>query len=357
MAKNPLEEAEALYRRRRWSYLISLLEPLTSVYRDSARFSVLLGSAFLHKEDTGGAYSCFRRAQSLDFRDADAALGLAAVYIRRGDTDKAVQLYIDLLERYPRNRKARRGLDIVRKAGGGEGAFPTKLLRKLYPEPRARWGAAIVAVVAIAVVATGVALFPVVRQGLYESIPRRDGVADIKLSADESASPVGSGGGFDIVLTEKEAIVAFDKAKRLFSDYRDEAALVELNRLLTSNATRQVKAKAEALARYVREPSFLSMPDRFDYAAVAAEPRLYEGVGVIWKGLPANVEAKAEPDASTVFDLLIGYHDKKRLEGIVRVRAAFESRLTPDRPVEVLARIRNVQGAGFYLECLAIHEE
>lgn len=357
MAKNPLEEAEALYRRHRWSYLISLLEPLTAVYRDSARFSVLLGSAYLHKEDTGGAYSCFRRAQSLDFRDADAALGLAAVYIRRGDTDKAVQLYIDLLERYPGNRKARRGLDSVRKAAGGDGAFPAKLLKRLYPEPRASWGVAVIAVAATAVVALGIALFPVIKQGLYESMPRRDGVADIALSAEESASPVGSGGGFDIVLTEKEALAAFDKAKRLFSDYRDEAALVELNRLLTSNATRQVKAKAEALARYVREPSFLSMPDRFDYAAVAAEPRLYEGVGVIWKGLPANVEAKAEPEPSTVFDLLIGYHDKKRLEGIVRVRAGFESRLTPDRPVEVLARIRNVQGAGFYLECLAIHEE
>jgi hypothetical protein len=99
------------------------------------------------------------------------------------------------------------------------------------------------------------------------------------------------------------------------------------------------------------------MPDRFDYSAVAAEPRLYEGVGIIWKGLPANVETHADPEASTVFDLLIGYHDKKRLEGIIQVRAGFESRLTPDRPVEVLARVRNVSGEGFYLECLAIHEE
>ena len=114
MAKNPLEEAEALYRKRRWAHLISLLEPLSAVYRESARYFVLLGTAYLYKEDSGGAYSCFRKAQSLDFRDSDAALGLAAVYIRRGETDKAVQLYVELLERSPRQKKARRGLDCLR---------------------------------------------------------------------------------------------------------------------------------------------------------------------------------------------------------------------------------------------------
>lgn len=353
MAKNPLDEAEALYRRRRWAHLISLLEPLTAVYRDAARFSVLLGNAYLHKEDTGGAYSCFRRAQSLDFRDIDAALGLAAVHIRRGDTDKAVQLYIEILERNPRDRTARRGLHYLRTTTGGDAPIPVKKVRRLYPEPPFRRGVAVMATLAVAALSLGIWAYPTLARNYREAMPRRDGVSDIVLSDDEAASPVGSAGGFDIVLTEKEALAAFDKAKRLFSDYRDEAALVELNRLALSNATRQVKAKAEALARYVREPSFLSMPDRFGYAEVVAAPRLYEGVGVIWKGLPANVVAAG---TATTFDLLVGYHDKKRLEGIVQVRAAFEARLPPDRPVEVLARVRTTDGKNFHLECLAIHE-
>jgi tetratricopeptide (TPR) repeat protein len=355
MAKNPLDEAESLFRRRRWAEIIRLLEPLSAVYRETARFSVLLGCAYLHKEDSGGAYSCFRRAQSLDFRDSEAALGLAAVYIRRGETDKAVQLYIDILERRPRDRKARRGLDFLRRSTSSAESLPARKVRGLYPEPPTRWGLAIAPLAAAALIAVGLWSYPAVATGLRSVLPQRPGLADVVLSPEEKAAPVGSGGGFDIVLTEKEALAAFDTAKRLFSDYRDEAALVELNRLLVSNATRQVKAKAEALALYVREPSFLTLPDRFGYAEVSSGPRLFEGVGVAWKGLAANVQASP---GGTTFDLLVGYHDRKRLEGIVQVRAPFEAKLVPDRPVEVLARVRAGQdGKAFHLECLAIHEQ
>jgi tetratricopeptide (TPR) repeat protein len=365
MARNPLDEAESLYRNRRWPQLISLLEPMSEMYRDTARFSVLLGNAYLHKEDIGGAYSCFRRAQSLDFRDTEAALGLAAVSIRRGDSDKAVHLYIEILERSPRNKKAIKGLEFLRQTAVDETTFPAKKIRGLYPEPPYRWRAAIVALSACAVLGVGIWLAPVILRGVRETLPRRDGVSDIVLSIEEQNAPVGSDGGFDFILTEKLALATFEKAKNLFTDYRDEAALVELNRLRLSNATRQVKAKASSLALYVREPSFLSMPDRYSLADVAANPRLYEGVGIIWKGLVANVAtantavAPGSGTATTVttFDLLVGYHDKKRLEGIVQVRAGFQASLTPDRPIEVLARVRNIDGNAFYLECLAIHEQ
>ncbi|HUW69018.1 MAG TPA: hypothetical protein VMX33_02190 [bacterium] len=353
VARNPLEEAEGLYRRRRWADLINLLEPLTSVYRDNARFSVLLGAAYLHKEDVGGAWSCFRRAQSLDYRDPDAAYGLAAVSIRRGETDRAVQLYVEMLERRPRDRKARFGLDLVRTTKNHERAASSRRLRRLYPQPPRRLGGLMIAALCVVVVIGAVRGGPVLLDMMRNARPGRAGVSAVVLSPEEAAGPVGSEGGFEIVLTEKEAVATFDRAKRLFAEYRDEAALVELNRLLLSNATRQVKAKAQMLATYVREPSFLSMPDRYSYADVAANPQLYEGVGVVWKGLPANVVGST---TSATFDLLVGYHDKRKLEGIVQVQAAFALDLTPEGAIEVLARVKSSGGKKFYLECLAVHE-
>ena len=94
------------------------------------------------------------------------------------------------------------------------------------------------------------------------------------------------------------------------------------------------------------------MPDRFSYAEVNAFPLLYQDVAVLWKGLPANIESSA---AGTSFDLLVGYHDKRKLDGIVAVRAPFELRLPPDRPVEVLAKVKPT-ASGFILECIAVHE-
>jgi len=343
------------------------------MYRENARFSFLLGCAYLYREDTGGAYGCFRRAQNLDFRNPDNAFGLAAVLIRRGETDKAVQLYIDILERSPGHPRAGAALDYVRRnadpAGSGQAGNAAR--RILYPQPPLRRTPFVVAaVLAAATLAAVLAapLLPSLAEAVRSSNPARPGIGLVSLDPEERASPVTASGDFSVVLTEKEALDAFDRAKRLFLEYRDEAALVEINRLRLSNASGRVKAKAESLALYVREPSFLSMPDRFSYAEVSANPALFEGVAVLWKGMPANVASILSPastasgdgsaDDATAFDFLVGYHDMQRLEGIVPVLAAFRIKLDPDRPLEVLGRVRATEGnsGGFRLECVAVHQ-
>lgn len=353
MARNPIEEAEGLYAKRKWHELISLLEPLLPVYRDNARFSVMLGTAYLHQEDIGGAYSSFRRAQSLEFKNRIALIGLAAVLVRRGESDKAVQLYIEMLERNPSDKAARRALNIVRRcpdpaALSGSG----RQLRSLYPVPPIRLFPYLFILLVLVLGVLAWRMIPGTLNLMDSNKPSRPGIAEIVLTQSELDSPVNSAGGFEIILTEKDALGTFESAKKLFNNYRDEAALVEVNRLLLSNASRQIKTKAETLARYAREPSFISMPDRFSYADVNAFPRLYNDVAVLWKGLPANIDISA---AGTSFDLLVGYHDKRKLDGIVAVRAAFELRLPPDRPVEVLAKVKATSG-GFILECVAVHE-
>jgi len=353
VARNPIDEAEGLYAKRKWHELIALLEPLLPVYRDNVRFSVMLGTAYLHQEDIGGAYSCFRRVQNLDFKNRTALIGLAAVLVRRGESDKALQLYIEMLERNPADKTARKALNFVRRcpdptALSGSG----RQLRALYPVPPRRVYPYVAVLIALSLAVIVWRIIPGTLDLINESRPARPGIAEIVLTQDERESPVSSAGGFEIVLTEKDALATFESAKKLFNNYRDEAALVEVNRLLLSNASRQVKTKAETLARYAREPSFTSMPDRFTYADVNSFPRLYNNVAVVWKGLPANIKSSA---AGTSFDLLVGYHDKRKLDGIVAVRAPFELRLPPDRPVEVLAKVKASPG-GFILECIAVHE-
>lgn len=356
MAANPLEEAERLYARRRWRELIDLLEPLASLYRESARYAYLLGSAYLHREDLGGAYSCFRRAQQLDFRDADVAAGLAAVYIRRGEGDKAIQLYIDALERNPRDPLAKKGLSYMRACAASDSdPASMKKLKALYPRPK-RSAAPIVAVVAIAAaIGAATLLWPLAGRLAEAARPIRPGVSEVNLSDAERRDPVGSQGGFSFVLTHKEALDAFDRAKELFLAYRDEAALVEVNRIKLSNASDAVKAKADILVRYAREPSFLSLPDKFGFDEVSKQPALYEGVAVAWRGLAANVESGP---GFTRFELLVGYHDgQRRLEGIVQVRLPFEASLQGGEAVEALGlpRLSSAATAGFYLDGVAIH--
>lgn len=359
MSKSPLLEAEQYYKSRRWPELISLLEPLSAMYKENPRFCYLLGCAYLQRSDTGGSYSYLRRAQSLDFRNPEAAMGLAAVHLKRGETDKAVQLYVDILERSPSYHKARTALDYLRRNGDSiERGLATRTGRRiLYPGPHASWKPIFIGLGIVAALALAIVLGLMAIRSIQNSRPTRPGIAEIELSTDERHSPVNSSGEFELVLSESEAVAGFDRAKELFSQYRDEAALVEINRLLLSNASRQVKAKAEALALYVRPPSFLTMPDRFGWADVQPNPRLYEGVAVIWKGMPANVRVLSD-ESGYSFDLLVGYHDGRKLEGIVGVRVPFAVSIDPDKPIEILGRIRASQSSpvGFWLDCAAIHQ-
>ncbi len=359
MKKNPIEEAESFFIRRKWYEVIRLLEPLEPVYRDNKRFLFLLGTSFLYLEDIGSAYSSFRKAQQADFRDKSILIGLSAVFVRRGEFDKAIQLYIEILERDSNHRGARRGLSFLRvfskNVKDNETSSDIKRIRKnIYPRPPFNKRLLLVFFLLAASLTLGFCVFPGVVKNLYQKTDR-PGISAVSLSPEDLENPVNTQGSFTIVLTQQESLSAFNKAKSLFFEYRDEAALVELNRLLLSNTQGSIKTKAKILSRYAREPSFITMPDRFSYKDVSAFPELYEGVAVIWKGMPANIVAGA---GSTRFDLLVGYQNTKNLEGIVEVTLPFDFTLKESGAIEVLARVRNNSSAtiGFSLECTAIHE-
>jgi len=354
VAKNPLAEAETLFRRKRHPAVIGLLEPLAAAYRDSSRYYYLLGLSYLFMDDSGGAYSCLRRAAQIDFRDPGIAYAMAAIHVRRGETDKAIQCYLEILERDPANRRARRALSFLRSiaaSGKNSESIPRNTARKLYPVA-SRPEIFLVPIALAAVVACVVLVFPAARGLLESRKPSRPGVSGITLDSRDNERPVTTGGTFSVVLTANEALETFEKAKRLFIEYRDEAALVELNRLSSSNASVSIKAKADALRAYVRVPGFSDIKDSFTYTEVMAAPNLYDGVCVVWRGLAANV---LERSGGTGFDLLVGYEGMKRLLGIVSVIVAFPSEVVPDKPLEVLGRLRT-STVPIVLECLAIHE-
>ncbi|MBN1243941.1 MAG: tetratricopeptide repeat protein [Spirochaetales bacterium] len=356
--RRDLAYATRLFRRGRYGKAIAALEPLVVQYRDSRDFHYVLGASCLAMGDSGGAAVHLRRARQLDFRHVPTALALAALHVRRLETDKAVELYLEILSMRPGERRAIRALDFLR-----ANSDPVRLaelaasgrIRVLYPkpDPLAAYGPLVAIALAVALATLGVpAAFDLGRRLAESARPSRPGVTAVELDAADRADPVTTSGGFRYVLTEREALDSFDRAKRLFSEYRDDAALVEINRLILSNASASVKAKAEELRSWSREPDFSNLRDRFTYGDVVRDSALYEGVGVLWQGMAANVEKGA---AGVAFDFLVGYDQKRRLEGIVKVSLDFEAEVPVDRPLEVLGTIRGVDGH-FVLEGIAFHE-
>lgn len=359
MVSDPLRRARRDFEKGRYSRVLSSLEPLALSYRDSHLFYFLLGCSCLVTGDVGGASTYLRRAEQLNFRHAPTLAGLAAVHVRRGETDKAVQLYLDILGREPGNRFAQKALAFLRTNSDPErlaGLVQSGGIAVLYPVPsriralsaRLLPAAAIAALAILAIYGTAVRLPSV----LQDRNPGRDGLEAFLLSEDERENPVVAAGGFEYVLTEGEARAVFERAKKLFAAWNDEAALVELNRILLSNAAPSIKTKAETLKGFIREPDFTNIKKKYDYGEVLRSPRLFDGVAVLWKGQAGNVRESA---VQVQFELLVGYQDKKNLEGVVSVTFPFALRVPAGAPIEVLGRVRPGE-TGFRLEGIAVHE-
>jgi hypothetical protein len=194
--------------------------------------------------------------------------------------------------------------------------------------------------------------------GVFSKKPSREGAGQTLLEKTETVRPVQTGGSYRYVLSSRQVLDTYEKARRLFMDYRDEAAQVELNRIIESNASDPIKNKARLLLGYTNTPGFDTLKDRYSYAEVNVDPVLYRDCFVIWRGMAANVDNQEQ---STSFDLLVGYDTRRVMEDKVPVHFSFAAAVDTEQPLEVLGRVTLASGSGdsriiIRLEGTAIHQ-
>ncbi|MDR1908451.1 MAG: tetratricopeptide repeat protein [Spirochaetaceae bacterium] len=357
-----ISRALNLLRRRKYTDAIRLLEGEAVRYHDSFRYHYILAAACLRAEDFGGAFTYFISARKLKKRDPQVLLGLAALFLRRGDTVQAVEIYLEVQEIERENRTARRALDLIRRSAGPEEMsawIESGKLKKLFPPlPKAPFAAVRTLLISLGVVlilgALGGILF---LTGVLAPGPRREGYEESRLEREEREAPVEIDGSYRYLLTRDQAVAAYEKAQRLFGRYRDEEAKVELNRIIESNASEALRNRARMLLSFTQPPDFGSLKDSFDYPTVMREPILYRDCHVIWEGMAANL---VTDDSGTVFNLLVGYGDRTVLQGIVPVQFDFAVNINTSRPLKVLGRIvprSSPAGMDLELRGLAVQQQ
>ncbi len=346
-------------KRRKFADAISVLNAKREIYEDSFDYSYTLGLAFLYAGDTGSAAQNFESARKCRLNDANLLLAQAAIFLRRGDTERAVQYYLDILDLEPDNPDAKRALEFVRTHGDYEEIcrwVDDGRIERYYP----RLG---VNPDQIRRLVLSLLLGALCGLAAVHFWPRnnfaKDGRADISclmLSASESSSPVetGSSPAFKYELSAREVNAAYNSAADLFQHYRDNAAQKEINLILNSNASAAVKRKARELAGYFTVPGFDSLHDNYSYAEVAKAPELYIDCYVDWSGRISNTELGT---ASYSCDLLVGYENIRNVEGIVRVYFDFlpVPAINCEKPVRILGRI-TTDGAKLSLRGRSVYQ-
>ena len=346
MADQELKKAQVLFKRRKFSTVISMLEPRVIDYRDSFDFFYMLGVSCLYMGDMGAAKDYFHRCETIGGTNVPLMVAQAAMFLRRGDTNQAVETYLNILDYEPGNKIASRAMTFIRTKGDMATIsqwVSSGKIKRFYPDPGFYFPVMPVAAVLVfaAVVFLSVFLVKNLLNSRHSAAARQGDFGNLELSVDEKKNPLDlqSGVVYNTILTSDQIIEAYDKAKDYFFDHRDNEAQVEINRILNSNAKDKIRDRAKALMEYLEEPSFDTLSKNFKnftYDEVKADPILYQDCWVIWSGRVTNVRAD---DSFYECDLLVGYEDWKRLEGVVSLSMQQPVDIDAERPVQVLAKI------------------
>jgi tetratricopeptide (TPR) repeat protein len=340
-----LKKAAGIARRGKPENAAQLLESEIYNYRDSFMFYYLLGLCYLYAGNYGNAHDYLMSARRIKTRDTNLILALAALYLRRGDSRRAVSFYLEAQEIEPKNRIAKKALAVLRKYAGTDDLIAWAVsgkIRKLYPPfpYKSKRKAFIIPVVLAGAALVSTAGYFAAKNypGAEAERPKREGWSESVLQKTETEKPAETSGSWTIILTEKQILETYEKGRRLFNEHRDNAAQLEINRILESNANSAIKNKARILSNFLETPGFdtFNQKDNYDYADIIREPLIYQNCFVIWRGMAANI---AQEQAGTSFDFLVGYDTRNKLEGIVRVTLPFATEINGEQPLEVLGKI------------------
>lgn len=367
MSFTALEMAEKYLKRRKFNKVIEILEKNRDLYEDSFEYYLTLGIAALYAGVPGTAAGYFDRARQIRQKNTRLLLGQAAIFLRRGETDRPIEYYLNVLELDPQNEIARKALEFIRVNGDPNTLNEmcmTGAVEKFYPplgvNPDAVRNCVFAGIFLGLAVSLGIILAPMKKNAPVQRQPEIAG--EFSLSEDEMQNPLENdltGSVVNYVFSPKEATQCFQDAKKYFKDGRDNLCRVELNRILESNAVTSMKQKAAEMEVLLKEPTFGTLKDNFSYRQVAENPGLFQNCFVSWEGQIAN--SRKNPDGSWQCNLLVNYvpsRNKTSVEGMIPVRFDVEPHppVVGEKPVTFLAKIC-IDGDSIRLEGRAVYQE
>lgn len=347
MAKDVLQIARELMCRRKFSQAIKMLESREEIYQGNFDYYLLYGICCLYLNDTGAASTYFQRARNINLTDTTLLLGQAAIFLRRGQIQRALPYYMDILENDPENKVALDAMEFLRTSADQSvicRMVDTGEIEQFYPPLGVN--PMVVAGVVFPVLACVLGILLVIRFVPFEKPGngQRADLSSLVLSVTERKNLQEvdlASGAFSYILSSSQINDAYDKALSYFQQYRDNLSQIEINRILNSNASVAVKQKANVLMGYLDSPSFDTIKDVPAFYSVEEEPALYLDCWVAWSGRISNV---VQSENLYECDLLVGYEKMEKVEGIVPLKFTVLPVIETEKPVTVLARISSENG-------------
>ncbi|MDA3939089.1 MAG: hypothetical protein PF693_07255 [Spirochaetia bacterium] len=353
MRSKTLKKASKYFNSGKYNKVLQILEPQVCRYRQDFDFFYFLGISCLNTADFGGGYSYLQRAIDIKPDDINTIAGLALVHLKRQENSEAIQEWFKILDLDPKNKLAKKGLESLKKYSKQED-FVEYLESGKYLNlvPGRNKLATIIKITYFSLLF--LVFFTFISFYIYNIIIqpaiKRPEISAVKLNN------FGSLTNNDIKsyyqFSDKKIRRVFELIREYFDNYQDNLAMREINRLLLSNADELTKEKVILLSSYISIPGFSTLKTNYSYQEFLQEPKIYQNCYVHWKGRLSNLITN---DNHIMFDFLVGYDDKKILEGIIPVTLNFGARIDSNFPIEVLGKIINTENE-YVLEAISVHQ-
>lgn len=348
MTKDVLTLAWSDMRRRRFATAIKRLEVREDIYHDNFEYYLTLGIACLYVGDIGAASTYFQLARRIKLTDVRLLLGQAAIFLRRGDTARALQYYLEIKEYEPGNKIATNAMEFIRVHGNYDTIcrwVDTGRIEQFYPALGVNPDKIVMLVIPIVTCILGcIVAFNVIPRGQQFVGPRAD-LTKLELTVDEKSDAKEKDlttQSYKYVLSNKEITQSYNKALQNFQNHKDNASQIEINRILNSNASLSIKKKANVLMGYLEIPDFDTISDVPTYSDVISVPVLYLDCWVNWGGKVSN--AVTYEDGSYSCDLLVGDESLSHYEGTVTVRFDTTPVVDGSQSVKILGQVTQMDG-------------
>lgn len=343
MAKDVLTLAWQDMSRRHFATAIKRLEVRSDVYEDNFEYYLTLGIACLYVGDIGASSSYFQMARRIRLTDTRLLLGQAAIFLRRGDTARALQYYLEIKENDPQNKVAASAMEFIRVHGDYDTIcrwVDTGRIEQFYPPLGLNPDKVImISLPVIACLVGCIVAFTFFPKKQQYSGPRAD-LSKLELTTDEKSDAKEKDlttQSYSFILTDKEIVKKYNNALVYFQNHRDNAAQIEANYILNSNASLSIKKKTSSLMNYFEIPDFDSIKDVPSYSDVVSNYVLYLDCWVDWGGKISN--AVTYNNGSYSCDLLVGDDSLSHYEGTVSVKFDTTPVIDGSQSVRILGKI------------------
>ena len=342
MVSDVLEIARKYMAMRQFDRAVKLLEGRSEIYEQNFDYYLLLAISYLYAGDFGTASTYFQRARNIKLTDTNLLLGQAILFLRRGDTGRALTYYLEIIDNEPENKIALKAMEFIRTKGDYSTIcrwIDTGMIEQFYPplgvNPYKVIGIGIPAAACILGILLAFVFMPYRRPSEGKRADLSSLVLTVSEKRDLREKDLSSG-AFSYILSSSQIYESYEKALSYFQSYRDNLAQIEVNRILNSNASVFVKRNMNELMGYFVSPGFDSIKDSPDYSHVLKEPKLYLDCWVVWSGRVSNV---IQTENSYLCDFLVGYDSMERVDGVVPLHFSVPPVIEVEKPVKVLARI------------------